>query len=187
MTRPWLIAALSLGFAANGPAWGCRTHARLEPADVRFADAVVVGRIVNYRIVRDFEFRRKMLASPNLPATLREVYQSRTATLMTDHARFDILVDQVLGGRATGRITATWYNSTFGIPESLPAGPQLIALRRPSSPMPPLRGPSATMAGDGKSNIPTVLQAPCSSPFMFPIASAEARTVRRILSVRRQR
>lgn len=33
--------------------------------DVKYADVVVIGRIDNYRIIRDEAFRKRMLASPS--------------------------------------------------------------------------------------------------------------------------
>src|SRR5687767_519913 len=108
-------------------------HAQTELPDVRFADVVVVGRIANYRIVLDQEIRgqrRQSLAKPNLSPYLRRLYETQTSFL-SDYARFDILVDEVLVGRAGRRLTVTWNNSTFSEPASMAAGPFLIALRNP--------------------------------------------------------
>ena len=57
--------------------------------DVSYADVVVIGRISNYRIVRDEAFRRRMLASPGLSADMRRMYEDPRQSLMTDYARFD--------------------------------------------------------------------------------------------------
>lgn len=181
MTRYWRIAALLLALAASGPAPACRIYAGIDLTDVRFADTVVVGRIVDYRIVRDEAFRKRMLARPNLPADMRAMYESSSKTLIPDYARFEIVVDEVLAGRAARRVSATWSNSTFSLPPSVASGPLLIALRRPSSPTPPLRGPSATIIGNREPDKLTILQAPCASPFMFDSASDQARAVRRLL------
>lgn len=183
MKRHWLIAAMLLGFAASEPARACRMHAGIDLKDVRYADLVLVGRIANYRIIRDEEFRRKMLSSPRLPADLRRIYESGES-LLPDYARFDIEVDEVLVGRAPKRVSATWDNSTFGEPEKMNAGPFLIALRRPNSAMPPLRGPSATILPNREPHSLTVLQAPCASPFIFESGSDRARAVRQILNAR---
>jgi len=182
--RLWvaLTAALS-AMTAAAPAHACRMNAPVNIEDVRFADVVVVGRISNYRIVRDHEFRRKMLASPHMRPEDRKHYGPQTS-LLPDYARFDIEVDQVLAGRAPKKFSATWDNSTFGEPETMAAGPYVIALRRTTSRMPPLRGPSATIFGTREPGLLTLLQAPCSSPFLFERDSDRARTVRRVLAAR---
>jgi hypothetical protein len=152
--------------------------------DVRFADIVVVGRISNYRIVRDPEIRRQrreQLADPDLPASLREIFENQTSFL-SDYARFDILVDDVLAGKAGRKLTVTWDNSTFGEPDSMPGGQYLIALREPSSNAPPLRGPSATILPNREPGSLTVLQAPCSSPFIVESPSDNATAIRAFLS-----
>ena len=182
----WLIAAAVVGLDAGGPAQACRMHARTVLADVQYADAVVVGRIAGYRIVRDEEFRRRMLKSWNLPDDLRKIYRDPDKTLMGDYARFDIRVAQVLAGRAPRTVRVTWSNSTFGLPKSLPGGPLLIALAGPGGKRPPLRGPSATIMPNREPGLPTILQAPCASPFMFAANSNEARAIRRILLARRR-
>ena len=183
MKRHWIIATALVSFAAGDPARACMMSAPIVLKDVRYADVVLVGRIANYRIVRDEEFRRKMLSSPNLTAGMRSFYESGQS-LLSDYAGFDIEVDEVLVGTASNRVAATWDNSTFGEPEGMPAGPFLIALRRPSSAMPPLRGPSATIVPNREPQSLTVLQAPCSDPFIFEAGSDEARKIRRILNRR---
>jgi hypothetical protein len=159
-------------------------YVRPNLEDVNYADVVVVGRISNYRIVRDEAFRRRMLASPRLSAEMRRIYEDRRQRLLPDHARFDILVDEVLVGRAPRRLSVTWDNSTFGEPDRMPAGSYLVALRRPASPIPPLRGPSATIMPNPDPNSLTLLQAPCSSAFIYEIGTEQARNVRRILDAR---
>lgn len=64
------------------------------------------------------------------------------------------------------------------------AGSYLIALRRPASAIPPLRGPSATIMPSPDPNSLTLLQAPCSSAFLYEVGSEQARAVRRILDTR---
>lgn len=155
-------------------------------ADVRYADVVVVGRIANYRIIRDEEFRRRMLKAPSLPADLRKMYQDPKQSLMTDYARFDIDVEEVLAGRAPTRLSVTWDNSTFGEPDRMKPGRYLIALRWPNSASPPLRGPSATIMPSPDLKTLTLLQAPCSSPFIYEAGSEEARVIREMLAARRR-
>ncbi|MEP7008435.1 MAG: hypothetical protein ABI810_20820 [Sphingomonas bacterium] len=185
MLRYWLIAALVLAYPlASEPAHACWTQVPLVPDDIKYADVVVVGRIANYRFVRDEEFRRRMLANPALSPEMRKHYEDKDATLMGDYARFDVLVDQVLVGKPPRTISVTRYNSTFGTPKAIDPGLLLVALRKASSAMPPLRGPSATVWPNAEPDSMTVLQAPCSSPFMLPSMGDEARAVRAILDAR---
>jgi len=160
--------------------------ARTVLTDVQYADAVVVGRIAGYRIVRDEELRRRMLNAWNLPDDLRKIYADPNKTLLGDYARFEVRVAEVLAGRAPRTVRVTWSNSTFGLPKSLPGGPMLIALSGPGGKRPPLRGPSATIMPNREPTLPTVLQAPCASPFMFAANSNEGRAIRRILRARRR-
>ena len=163
---------------ATAPALACMAEAPLDLDDVRYADAVVVGRIANYEMVLDQQWRRE---HPDL------VIDPATDRFMTDYARFDVIVDEVLLGDVARTITVTWDNSTFGEPESMLPGPYLIAFRNPRSAGPPLRGPSATIVPNREPASLTILQAPCSVPFMFEQESDEAAGIRRILSRRSQR
>ena len=181
----WVLAvAASAAAWVPAPSHACRMYVQPNLEDVYYADVVVIGRVSNYRIVRDEAFRRRMLASPSLPADMRRLYEDPRQSLMTDHARFDIQVDDVLVGGAPARLSVTWDNSTFGEPDQMPDGPYLIALRRPGSATPPLRGPSATIMPSPDPDALTLLQAPCSSAFIYEIGSDEARTVRGILDAR---
>jgi len=182
MPRLYLVAAIIACLVPGVPAHACRAPAELRLDDIRYASTVVVGRIVNYRLIRDEAFRRKILASPRLSRAQRKFYKAPDSLLTVDYARFGIVVDEVLAGRAAGTIAVTWGSPTLGGPSGMASGRFLIALRDPASPIPPIRGPSATVlpARDPKSL--TVLQAPCSGPFIFGAGSAEAREVRTILS-----
>jgi hypothetical protein len=98
------------------------------------------------------------------------------------YARFEIQVDEVLLGSAPSRLAVTWHNSTFATPEQMAPGPFLIALRQSSSTSPPVRGPSTTVIPNAEPNLYTVLQATCSSPFLFESKSNEASIVRGIVT-----
>ena len=182
----WLCAASIAAGVASQPAQACRMPARTVLADVKYADAVVVGRVGGYTIVRNREFRRRMLQARDLPDDLRKIYADPNSILIGDYARFDLRVGEVLTGRAPRTLGVTWSNSTFGLPKSLPSGPMLIAIAGPGGKRPPLRGPSATITPNREPHLPTVLQAPCASPFMFAANSPEAREIRRILKGRRR-
>ncbi|MDH4742609.1 hypothetical protein OMP43_01110 [Sphingomonas sp. CBMAI 2297] len=152
------------------PAKACMTFVPLRAEDVRYADTVVVGRVEKYRIIRHDPSGRKADRVVKSPGPI------------WDYARFEVVVDQVLLGRAPRRLSVTWDNSTFDEPESMAPGPYLIALRNPARPIPPLRGPSATIFPAPRADLPTLLQAPCSSPFLLPAAGGDADAVRGILA-----
>lgn len=181
MRSRWIAGLLALAaLSAAAPALACQGAAPpLDLEDVRYADAVVVGRITNYRMVLDPAIRRE----------LRDLIGGRDparARFLPDYARFDVVVDEVLLGTVGRTITLTWDNSTFTEPETLPPGPFLIAMRDPRSAAPPLRGPSAYSGPSREPDSLTVLQAPCSVPFMFARDSEEATAIRGILDRRPQ-
>jgi hypothetical protein len=179
--RWWAVAATALATAFPAASQACITYVGPTLEDVRFADVVVVGRVSNYRIVRDEAFRRQMLASPHLTEDLRKIYEDPRESLLSDYARFDVQVEEVLVGRPPNKLSVTWDNSTFGEPGQMAAGPYLIALRRPGSASLPLRGPSATIRPSPDLKALTLLQAPCSGAFIYEVGSEQARTIRKLL------
>ena len=175
-------AALLVAALSGTPAHACVVRVEQDLRDVEYADVVVVGRIANYELVLDPVARQRhadLLASPELLPKTREILEDQDRFL-TDYARFDILVDEVLRGTTSQKQTVTWDNSTFGEPDAMQAGSFLIALRDPHSPSPPLRGPSGILR-DAVPGSLTVLQAPCSRAFIFESTSEEAGLVRQIL------
>lgn len=175
-------AAVTLTASLPLKAYACRIAAPIALRDIEHADTVVVGRITGYEIVKDEaarEKRREQLAnSPNMPATLRSLMENQTVFL-SDYARFNVAVDEVLVGKAPMTLTVTWDNSTFGEPSEKPAGRLLIAVRAGNSKPPPLE-----VAAYREPSLPTILQAPCAPPFMFGADSKEAEAVRAILKSR---
>lgn len=111
-------------------------QAAIDLHDVEFADVVIIGRISSYEVVLDpvvRERHQKTLARfPDMRKTLGDI-----TGFLTDYARFDVLVDEVLRGAAPENLTVSWDNSTFSEPKDMPPGPFLIALREPFSPLPP--------------------------------------------------
>ena len=164
-----MVVDLSILFGAL-PASACRARAALELGDIQYAGVVVVGRIEKYEIVQPTDeisnfWRRK----------------SGKKRILSDYARFEVVVDEVLAGQPPQVIPVTWDNSTFAEPEEMMAVPYLIGLREPGAKTPPLRGPSATTLPSPDQNSLTVLQAPCAAAFIFVATSAEARTIREAL------
>ncbi|MCV9961415.1 hypothetical protein OIU34_05830 [Pararhizobium sp. BT-229] len=181
MSKFWFILLVNLcAMLANGAASACAMRVEIDLHDVEYADVVVVGRIANYEVVLDPVARQRhkeiLARFPDMPEALRNV-----SGFMSDYARFDVLVDEVLRGTAPKTLSVTWDNSTFREPEHMPTGSFLIALRSASSQMPPLRWPSATILPTPDTDALTVLQAPCAIPFLFENASNEAGLVRQIL------
>ncbi|MEN2710917.1 hypothetical protein ACQKOH_05460 [Sphingomonas sp. NPDC092331] len=171
MRHLWHAGTLTIAIIAGAvPAQACMTFVPLQAEDVRYADTVVIGRVEKYRIIRHDPTGRKADQVVKSPGPI------------WDYARFEVVVDQVLLGRAPRRLSVTWDNSTFDEPESMGPGPYLIALRNPARPIPPLRGPSATIFPAPRADLPTLLQAPCSSPFLLPAAGGDADAVRKILA-----
>lgn len=174
-----------LSCLTSQPALSCMAYAGIELQDVTRADAVIIGRLENYRIVLDARARedRKVMLE-NLPEStspeFRHIFETQDAFL-SDYARFDIQVDEVLFGSAHGTVTAVWDNSTFDEPKSLASGPYLVALVAPGSSQPPLRGPSATILPHPDGTSMSVLQAPCSGAFIFPLDSPKETELRAIL------
>lgn len=183
LVRCAAVAALIGG--SPGSAHACRMFVSPKLEDVSYADVVVIGQIADYRIVRDDAFRSRMLSSPNLPADMRKLYQDPKQGLLSDYARFEIQVEQVLVGKAGAKLSVTWDNSTFREPDRMDPGRYLIALRRPNSNMPPPRGPSATILPSPDASVLTLLQAPCSRAFIYEVDSEDAHAIRAILHEKR--
>jgi hypothetical protein len=103
---------------------------------------------------------------------------------LTDYARFDVVVNEVLLGEASTVLSVTWHNLTYGEPETMPAGPYLIAIRDPHSD-PAFTGTRVdglVQSPDQRS--PVVLQTICSEPFIFSVSSERARAIRDALRER---
>ncbi len=172
-----LLFLITLG----APASACNTgdDERVAPAEVARADLVVIGRIANYRVLPNLldpvanSLRYELLqdalrAEPKQLETLRQRNYA-----LSDFARFDIQIDDVLKGKATTTtIDIRWQNETFLEPQSLPPGPYLIALLGPKS-----------GAGPAKDHF-TMVQPSCGRAYLFAIDSDEARQVRKLLSGR---
>lgn len=182
----FLFVVVAMLISAGVPSYACIVSVETKLTDVTYADVVVVGRIENYRIIRDRAFRRRMLSAPHLTSEMRKFYRDPNTSLMSDVARFEIRVEELLRGRRSGKLSVSWQNSTFGLPSAMGSGSYLIALRRPNSPHPPLRGPSATVVANPDRQTLTVLQAPCAGAFILKAESRQAEVTRKILKTRRR-
>ncbi|MFB0611943.1 hypothetical protein [Aurantiacibacter poecillastricola] len=179
--RRWLVPATLALLLTATTAQACMMASERELSDIALADAVVIARLTDYEIVRDEAFRRAQLANPNLSDDLREIYSDPGQGLLSDYARFTLEVQDVLKGEPPARFAVTWDNSTFAEPETMAPGLYLVAVRDPAAPLPPLRGPSATILPNPEPATMTLLQAPCAPPFLFPLESAPLDEVRALL------
>lgn len=142
-----LLLSLVFTLTVASDALACFAMAYRHLADIRHADLVVQGDIVNYQKI-GFGGQRPL----------------------EHYGLIRLRVSEVLVGETTGEIELYWWNSTFGIPEDWPYGRKIvIAAIDPQKPQPPLRGPSATVRGSVRPDLLSVLQAPCALPFIFGI------------------
>ncbi|HZG29028.1 MAG TPA: hypothetical protein VE079_11260 [Ensifer sp.] len=157
MRISWRAAGVALLLAGSGGAANaCLMDRPLNLDDIKYADAVVIGTMKDYRLV------------PN-----------------RYYARFQFLPNHVLKGEVGQEFGVAWANSTFGEPKTMPSGAYLIALKKPHPQLPPLRGASATFLPNPEPDLYTVLQAPCADAFMFKLDSKEAELVKQKLTVSR--
>lgn len=140
MLRHSIIAALALAAGFTAtPAAACARHAPLALGAIRSADLVVTGRIVDRRADARGE------------------------------VRFDMVVDEVLRGRAGRRVPIGFDGRSSGPPRTLAGRRVLIALNNP---------------GPGSRGAFTVLHAMCSDPFVLDARSPQAAEARRMLGRR---
>ncbi|MDR2113420.1 MAG: hypothetical protein LBQ62_10035, partial [Candidatus Accumulibacter sp.] len=121
-----LIALAFCFLLASPQAHACLMNARLELNDIKYADVVVIGRITDYKVVLDQEIRQRQ----------KEPVASNMR-FMSDYARFRILVDEVLVGKAPKILLATWSHVWFGKSDKMEKVQFLIGLRYPHSKIPP--------------------------------------------------
>lgn len=175
-----ILAMLAMA-TIGGNAHACLFSPATKLSNVKRADLVVIGEIRNYEIVRNTQDDKQVRATgekTGLPAAQPD----QDISLVSDYARFEIDVTEVLHGSASGAVMATWDASTFGEPETFPPGRHLIALRRAGSGPAPLRGPNAAAYPDPEPGAWTVLHPPCASQFIFKEGSGDAAAIRDILS-----
>lgn len=91
------------------------------------------------------------------------------------HARFNVHVDEVLKGTPAQKLTVEWKRWMFGEPDVMAPGSYLFALYY-SEP----KKAGGTPSGS-KTPLMMVLNPMCTDGFLFPVTSAEAAKVRRIL------
>jgi hypothetical protein len=173
-----LIGLSTLGMLAiHGGARACERRRPFDYNDIKYAEAVVIGRVENYRLVSDPEalarYKALLARSSKPPETFGYIRVT---------PRFDIVVDEVLQGHVEHRLSVEWLDSNFAIPAAMPPGPgpYVLALRGPNAPLSPRWGPAWTISKPEAGHF-AVMQAPCSSAFMFPATGYDADRVRQAL------
>lgn len=167
-------AAICCGLIA--PARACIDLRGPDWIDVRYADLVLVGRVQNYRIVRDELERqaiRRLSKDPVLGYLVkRDLERVRRGERMSgDYAKFDVLVHRRLLGTSPAIVTVAWSRPHFFDSGAMPSGPYVIAMRSPHS-----VGSSEARYQDAdlrsrEPSLPTVLTSFCGGPFMFKVNS----------------
>lgn len=113
----FLRAVLIVGFAvviAPVPALACVVAMPWNPADVKQADVVVMGRLTNHGLVR-----------------VRRVRDVSGKARSVGETEFDLTVEQALVGETPRRIRVKAGKSTFAHFAAIPEGRYLVALNRP--------------------------------------------------------
>jgi hypothetical protein len=178
-----LFLCVTMCVALVAPAHACLAPGTADLSDVRYADLVLIGRVQNYRIVRD-EFSRqsmrRVLQDPALPRQSREVPERQLrgdSLLRSDYAKFDILVHRQLSGKSPRILTVALNKPAFEEPRAVPAGLYIIALRSSDSKLPAESRYRDFDLENREPTLPTVLSARCDGPFMFKVTSEAGKTL----------
>jgi len=157
--RPIFRFAAAALIAGPLPAAACMMKAPFQIEDIAQADAIFTGRLIRYELV-----------SPG------------RANSLDEYGLLTVRVDKVLKGKVSGDVQLYWWNSTFGVPKTLPFdGPIIVAASGVERTGLPLRGPSATVFPSRRPDLLQVLQAPCSSPFILPYVAKSEDNIRAVL------
>jgi hypothetical protein len=138
------------------PIHACMTSSEIRLADILMADEIFIGKVTNYEL-------------------------SNGAGL-SQYATITFKVIDDIYNSSNGEIREVyWHNSTFGMLEDLNRTEYLVATT--SNQQPRLRGPSATIF-PSKKNKPSLLQAPCSSPFLLEPTETNMALIKGLLSTK---
>lgn len=161
---PAVLAFLCTSVAAPMTAQACVVRVPFQVEQVRHADVVVIGRVSDYRrTVSDRQRQWIAESAKRDPGAAPE-------RARPDRASFDLTVERIAAGQPPPRrVRVEWDPSTYGVPEAIPEGRYLVALRR-------MRDVTASGARY------RVLRGGCSTPFMFESGDREAVAVLRVLA-----
>jgi len=139
-------------------ATACIDIVPFEIDDIRHADAVFTGTLIDYHVAEG-----------------PKRYSLNKYGLLT------FRVDTVIEGKLPRTIQLYWWNSTFSLPESMDGGQRLIVAAVDSGKRLPLRGASAYVQSSMRPDLQQVLQAPCSAPFLLPYTEPSVANVVKVL------
>lgn len=165
MRRLMAVVALGLALVVPATAQACQMPAPRDLQRATQADVVVVGRIVDYRLVRDEAGRRMNREMLARDPELAEAIGKAPGSLMTDYALFDVRVKATLWGEAPRRLRVR-LDSAGPRPPRLDI-PYLIVLNAPKP---------------GAEAVFTVVNQTCAGAFLFPEGEPDALTIRRLLT-----
>ena len=102
--RAGLLAIVLALLTFHAPAQACMYAYPIDLADVRKADAVVIGRISNYTAILDPVIRQTLSEDfPDLSPERLEILRTRP-NFVSDYFRFDLQVDEALRGKVDPKI-----------------------------------------------------------------------------------
>lgn len=127
--------------------------------DIQMADAVVIGRAIDYEMKEGFA-----AFTIDVERTLNGKEYATDPLLTYGDA-----------------VEVSWRNSTFQLPDKMLDARRIFALRRTGKSSLPLRAPSGVLFGDPEGYEYTLLQAPCSGPFNLPYSDLSKRDIQHIL------
>ena len=169
-----IVVAIML---ASGSAQACRVSGPTNFSNVQAADAVVVGKIINYKIVLDLKTRNErtyqLSHSPNMSPEYRR-FLSKQKNFDGDYARFDVVVEKVLKGNVGRKIRVTWNASPFAEPDHMTTASVVVALTKNT--------PTNRARSEAKSDEMIVFQPNCDAAFIFPKGSREAESIFNVLT-----
>lgn len=141
------------------PISACGFQEEFQVDHVKFAQAVIAGRVKDYQIT-------------NGHAIL---------TIVADRSMAGkrYITDSPLDN--SDELKASWKNSTFQLPEMMSNDRQIFALRRIAAAGPPLRGASGVVYPDTNGLDFTILQAPCTPAFILPYSTMGWDNIQEIL------
>jgi len=177
--RLFLCAVICCGLIV--PAHACFGPLGLDLNDVRHADLVLVGRVQNYRIVRDERERqaiRRLSEDPVHSHLFKRDLEhvQRGDPMSGDYAKFDILVHRQLSGKSPPVLTVT-LNDPFRKFGDIAGRTYVFALLSLSSNSAPGSRDLRLYLVNREPDLPTVIIVPCSATFMFEVASPEGQAL----------
>lgn len=178
----WISAAMSLALASPYPVQACQGYEAPQLQEAQNADAVVIGRIYNYRIIRNDYFRKRELARNNLTQQKRKMYMDPKRILGADYARFDVQVEKTISGKAAKTITVTQIIARNFKQDPKWTRRYLMALYRPFPVSTPTAGKNPERLIDPRFTTWYIPQPPCSAALMFDSESEDAKAIRKLLA-----